>query len=90
MLFQAGPPATAGEIIVVADADDAPEPIEGGIIDLGEAVAQQLALALDPYPRAPGAAILPEIGVNAGAAVARSPEPGPFAALAGIIGRRRE
>jgi len=26
---------------------------EGGI-DLGEAVAQQLAIALDPFPRAPG------------------------------------
>ena len=30
-----------------------------GIADLGEAVAEQLALALDPYPRAPGAE-LPE------------------------------
>ena len=32
----------------------------GGILDLGEAAAEQLALALDPYPRAPGAE-LPEI-----------------------------
>jgi|SRR5579864_1372110 len=31
------------------------EPIEGGMIDIGEAVAQQLSLALDPFPRAPGA-----------------------------------
>ncbi|MGH7073156.1 MAG: YceD family protein [Stellaceae bacterium] len=30
------------------------EPLEAGRIDLGEAVAQQLSLALDPYPRAPG------------------------------------
>ena len=37
--------------------DDPPEPIVNGRIDLGEAVAQQLALALDPYPRAPGAEI---------------------------------
>ena len=29
------------------------EPIEGGMIDIGEAVAQQLSLALDPFPRAP-------------------------------------
>ena len=28
------------------------EPIEGGMIDIGEAVAQQLSLALDPFPRA--------------------------------------
>ncbi len=34
-------------------------PFTGGAIDLGEAAAQQLALALDPYPRKPGAE-LPE------------------------------
>ncbi|MGH6982022.1 MAG: YceD family protein, partial [Stellaceae bacterium] len=49
-----------------AEADDAAaldpdaeliEPIEGGLIDLGETVAQQLSLAIDPYPRASGDAI---------------------------------
>jgi len=30
-------------------------PYDGETIDLGEATAEQLALALDPYPRAPGA-----------------------------------
>ena len=34
-------------------------PFAGTVIDLGEAAAQQLALALDPYPRKPGAE-LPE------------------------------
>jgi uncharacterized metal-binding protein YceD (DUF177 family) len=29
-------------------------PYEDGVLDLGEATAEQLALALDPYPRAPG------------------------------------
>ena len=37
------------------DAEDPPEEIVEGRIDLGEAVAQQLAVALDPYPRAPAA-----------------------------------
>src|SRR3984885_3586694 len=32
------------------------EPITGGIIDLGELVAQHLGIALDPYPRKPGIA----------------------------------
>ena len=36
---------------------DAPEPIVAGQIDLGEAIAQQLAIALDPYPRAPDAVL---------------------------------
>lgn len=51
------------------------EPLEGGLIDIGEAVAQQLSLAIDPFPRAPGAA---EPGQ--GAEPARPPSP--FAALA--------
>lgn len=33
---------------------------DAGVLDLGEAAAEQLALALDPYPHAPGAT-LPEI-----------------------------
>ena len=34
---------------------DAPDPIIGGEIDLGRIVVEFLALALDPYPRKPGA-----------------------------------
>lgn len=41
------------------DDDTVVEPLEGDTIDIGEAVAQQLSLALDPYPRAPGAALDP-------------------------------
>lgn len=33
-------------------------PYQGGTIDLGEAATEQLALALDPYPRMPGAEAL--------------------------------
>jgi uncharacterized metal-binding protein YceD (DUF177 family) len=47
-------------------------PFEGNSIDLGEAAAEQLGLALDPYPRMPGVE-LPE--------VADDPQPHPFAAL---------
>jgi uncharacterized metal-binding protein YceD (DUF177 family) len=50
------------------------EPIENGIIDIGEAVAQQLSLALDPFPHAPGAA--------APVPAALGKAPSPFQALA--------
>ena len=43
------------ETVVDPDEADPPEPLEGDLLDLGELVAQHLALALDPYPRAPGA-----------------------------------
>lgn len=34
-----------------------PEPLPAGPLDVGEAVAEQLSLALDPYPRAAGVAL---------------------------------
>ena len=35
--------------------DDPPDPIDDGLIDLGEAVAEEFGLGIDPFPRAPGA-----------------------------------
>lgn len=52
---------------------------DGQAIDLGEALAQTLALALDPFPRAPGADVaLREAGVL------KEEEAGAFGALAGL------
>jgi uncharacterized metal-binding protein YceD (DUF177 family) len=48
----------------------------GGAIDLGEAVAETLAVMLDPYPRSPDA----EATLKAAGVVAEE-EAGPFAAL---------
>ena len=54
--LEPGPaPAAAEEVVVDPEAEGPPEPLGPGGLDLGEAVAQQLAVALDPYPRAPGA-----------------------------------
>ena len=49
-------------------------------LDLGEIVAQQLSLSLDPYPRAPGATLPPAEETPPGA----DQPGGPFAALAGL------
>lgn len=53
-------------------------PYQDDVIDLGEALAEQLALALDPYPRKPGAE-LPSEASDDGA--------NPFAALRGKLGK---
>jgi uncharacterized metal-binding protein YceD (DUF177 family) len=45
------------DVEIDLDENDPVEPMPEGALDIGEAVAQELALALDPYPRAPGAAI---------------------------------
>ena len=64
----------AGALIVDLDA---PEPLDGDDVDIGELVAQQLALALDPYPRSP------EADATVAQAAAAEPGPGesPFAVL---------
>src|SRR6476646_9505638 len=43
----------SGEALVNAQAD-APEPLPGNLLDVGEIVAEQLSLAADPYPRKQG------------------------------------
>jgi len=43
----------SGEALLSAQAD-APEPLPGNLLDVGEIVAEQLSLAADPYPRRPG------------------------------------
>lgn len=77
---------TDGELALTLDSEDPPEPATGGVVDLGEAVAEQYALELDPFPRKKSAAFQ---GLTVGStdpeeAAAQS---GPFAALAGIKGK---
>ncbi len=72
--------AGAGDLVFTLDDDDWPEPLPDGKIDIGEAVAQQLASALEPYPRAPSA-ILENQGFDGSAGDA---ERNPFAVLTGL------
>jgi hypothetical protein len=58
---------------------DTAEPIEEGVIDIGEAVAQALSLSLDPYPRKPGATLEIPGGAGQGG--------GAFAELARLKGK---
>jgi uncharacterized metal-binding protein YceD (DUF177 family) len=62
------------------DADDPPEVAPGGRIDLGELAVTQLALALNPYPRAPGVSFDPAQWIPPAAQEGSNP----FAALAGL------
>ena len=53
---------------------DPPEPIVNGVIDLGRLATDALLLAIDPYPRKPGAVFEHEV-------TRPDPEDHPFAAL---------
>lgn len=62
---------------------------DGAAVDLGEAVAETLSLALDPFPRGPGAEeALRAAGVKSEEEA--KAQASPFAALAGLKGKSDE
>lgn len=65
-----------------ADETDPPEPIEGGIIDLGRLATDALFLGIDPYPRKPDAVFDHEV-------TPPDPEDHPFAALKALKAKPR-
>jgi uncharacterized metal-binding protein YceD (DUF177 family) len=79
--FEREVPASGGEV-ELSDEELDIIAYSGSDIDLGEAVAETLSLALDPFPRAPDAdARLREAGVLG------EDEAGPFSALKGLKDR---
>ena len=66
--------------ISVDAADDTPDVLVNDTIDLAAVIAEFLALAIDPYPRKPGAVFSPPED-------AAAKEPSPFAVLEKLKGR---
>jgi hypothetical protein len=74
----------ATEVTFDPQDEDPAEPMVDGKIDLGEALAQQLAELIDPYPRAPGATLdAANLGNTA------EIKENPFAALAPLRAKSR-
>lgn len=73
----------AAEVVIDPLSDDEPDVIARGRIDIGELIVEGLALALDPYPRVPGAQFDTEHLQNAeNADDAGETKPNPFSVLA--------
>jgi uncharacterized metal-binding protein YceD (DUF177 family) len=70
--------SNAAEMVLDPDAPDAPETFVGDEIDVGATVTEFAALAIDPYPRAPGAGLADHIE---GDAEGKDDKPNPFAVL---------
>lgn len=81
LLFTDAPSFGSDAEVELSDPELDQLPIEAGLIDLGEATAQSLALELDPYPRAPDA---DERAAALG--IRTEVEASPFAALLGLRG----
>lgn len=70
------------EVTEITLDEDPPDPLIGGVVDLGAVVSEFFTLALDPYPRKPGANFVePQPGDGAQAV-------SPFAALGRLKPRR--
>ena len=52
-------PTEDSEAIVDPEADDPPDVLEDGVIDLGAYLVEHLTLEVDPFPRKPGAVFEP-------------------------------
>jgi len=74
------PPSALGpignELNLGAEAVEPPETLVDGVVDLGVVATEFLMLAIDPYPRKPGAVFEPPQNPDAGSH--------PFAALAAL------
>lgn len=80
ILFIPEPPTTAHDEEIELGADDCDTVFyDGSVIDLGSAIADTLALSIDPYPRSAGAdAALREAGILT------EQQASPFAVLSGL------
>jgi hypothetical protein len=74
------PAGAAGDGRAQIEEGDA-EPFENGIIDMGEAVAEAVALVLDPYPKRPGVAFSDLIDEEEASGQDNVAETNPFADL---------
>jgi len=79
--FLEGAQPAVTDLELDAEAAEAPEPAPDGWIDLGELAAEQLGLALDPYPRKADAEIPVEWKAEPAAEPAPTERPNPFAVL---------
>lgn len=68
-------------VVDLDDDDDEVEALTGRDVDLGEVFAEELGLALDPYPRAPGATAIEAAMLGAYVSVGEAASSTPFAAL---------
>jgi uncharacterized metal-binding protein YceD (DUF177 family) len=78
LVYAPDAPRTVEDLLVSGD-EEIVEPLIDEKIDVGEAVAQELSLALDPFPRAAGASLPP---IEPAGAEPAGAKPSPFAALA--------
>jgi uncharacterized metal-binding protein YceD (DUF177 family) len=79
--FLEGAQPAVADLELDAEAAEAPEPAPDGWIDLGELAAEQLGLAIDPYPRRPDAEVPAEWKAEPSAEPAAAERPNPFVVL---------
>ncbi len=72
--------------VIAPDAEEPQQPFVDGAIDIGEAVAEQLAIELDPFPRTPGV-VFQEFSSESDDSREAGEERRPLAALKDLMGK---
>ena len=57
-------PDGEGDVELDLEADDPPDVLDAETLDLARYLVEHLALALDPFPRKPGAVFEPPVGAE--------------------------
>ncbi len=78
------PEGAAREVAIDPEAPDPPEAMDGTTIDLGALAEEMFVLAIDPYPRAPGAELPATVGE-----APESDQESPFAVLREVMRTRK-
>jgi len=76
-----------GEIEIDLESLDPPDVILDGVLDLGAVICEELALAIDPFPRKPGVEFEDEDEEDTPEPVEQEAKPSPFAALKALKDR---
>jgi uncharacterized metal-binding protein YceD (DUF177 family) len=76
--------------LVDPTAEDEPEPIIDGMLEVGRVVYEQLAMVIDPFPRAPDAVLERTEAAGSAAATGESTTEGPFAKLSALKAKARD
>lgn len=74
----------ATEVVIDIEDSDLPYVLTEAGVDVGEAIAEQLALVIDPYPRKRGARLQPDVGHDFAGDGGSTKKDGPFAALGSL------
>ncbi|MEQ9198503.1 MAG: DUF177 domain-containing protein [Rhodospirillales bacterium] len=83
-VFTTRPPVENAEVDIDPLSDDPPDPLEGGLVPIRDAILEQILLEIDPYPRKEGLSYVEILDDDDDGTGKADEKASPFAALAAL------